>query len=120
MSKKILIVEDEQALLRALKETFKEEGYEVYVAHNGEVGLENVQKYNPDLVLLDMKMPVMDGAQFITELQGRDIHTPVIVLTNNDEYNECNAEVLLKAKVSLKELKDFVSKKLSKTYDECD
>lgn len=80
----ILIVEDERPLSEALKITLEKEGYVVYVANNGEVGLSMALDYKPDVIVCDIEMPYMDGPHFITKLHenewGKDSYT--FVLTN--------------------------------------
>jgi|SRR6185369_11092426 len=83
-SKTILIVEDEISLLRALEEKFTREGFAVLTAQNGEEGLELAIRKRPDLILLDIVMPKMDGMTMISKLHedtwGKT--AKVIVLTN--------------------------------------
>lgn len=82
--KKILIVEDDVSMLAVLRERFKDEGFDIITAENGQVGLQKALDEKPDLILLDLAMPVMDGIEMLKRLrqteQGEDI--PVIVLTN--------------------------------------
>ena len=82
--KTILIVEDERALMQALSEKIQKSGFKVIEAVNGLEGLQLSVKYSPDLILLDIVMPKMDGMTMIKELrnkkQGKNI--PVIFLTN--------------------------------------
>lgn len=82
--KKILIVEDEISLLNLLVEKFESEGFEVIVARDGKEGLEQAESTKPDLILLDIIMPVLDGMSMLNTLRkkdwGKDI--PVIMLTN--------------------------------------
>ena len=84
MKKKILIVEDEMAILNVLADKFTLEGFEVAVAKNGQEGLKIALKNHPDLVLLDIVMPIMDGMTMLGELRkdlwGKDVS--VIFLTN--------------------------------------
>jgi len=86
MNKKILIVEDELILLQALSLKLKEENFEVLNAHDGLEGLEMAEKYLPDLILLDIYMPKMDGLTMLEKVRstpwGKDI--PVIILTNSN------------------------------------
>lgn len=81
---KILIVEDESALSKVLEDKFEREGYDVITANNGEIGLDKALSDLPDLVLLDIAMPVMDGLEMLRILRedkrGRDLL--VIILTN--------------------------------------
>ena len=84
MKKKILIIEDEAMTLSALKEKFMDEGFYVAVAKNGEEGLEEAFLEKPDLILLDIIMPKMDGITMLKKLQNdeRGKKIPVIILTN--------------------------------------
>ena len=80
----ILIVEDEPSEMQALSDKFSLEGFSVIKAANGEEGLTTALEKHPDLILVDLIMPVMDGATMIKELRkdtwGKRV--PVIVLTN--------------------------------------
>ncbi|MFH1706273.1 MAG: response regulator, partial [Patescibacteria group bacterium] len=82
--KKILVVEDEKRLAEVLVDRLKEEGFLVAVAYDGQEALDKISKEKPDLILLDLVMPVLDGIGVLEELQSsletKDI--PVIVLTN--------------------------------------
>jgi len=69
MKKKILIVDDEVQLRDMLKEELKDAGYEVDTAENGQAGLSKLKEYKPDLIILDIKMPIMDGYEFFKELK---------------------------------------------------
>ena len=84
MAKKILVVEDELALSQVLSDRFTEEGFDVQTAGDGEEGLKKATSWKPDLVLLDIVMPRMDGMTMLHELrktpEGKTM--PVILLTN--------------------------------------
>lgn len=82
VSKKILLIEDDKALLRALTLKLTHEGYEVISLLNGEKILETIKNDNPSLILCDLMMPGMDGFQVLRTLKENEIKTPVIVLTN--------------------------------------
>ncbi len=88
--KKILIVEDETPLREALSFKLKDEGFEVSEAVDGERGLEKAIAEHPDLILLDVLMPKMDGQEMVKELQkdswGKD--ASVIFLTNVSDPNK--------------------------------
>jgi response regulator RpfG family c-di-GMP phosphodiesterase len=83
---KILIVEDEVSERRALSEKLTRKNYKIFGAENGLVGLEIALKRHPDLILLDILMPKMDGVGFINKLRldkwGKSV--PVMVLTNKE------------------------------------
>lgn len=84
MKKKILVVEDDFSLATALKNKLSKEGFLVRVARNGKSGLEAFLRYKPDLVLLDIVMPVMDGMEMLRllRLEPSGKEARVIVLTN--------------------------------------
>lgn len=81
---KVLIVEDETGLLSVLTEKISREGYEVLNAKNGKAGLETALKEHPDLILLDVIMPIMDGMTMLQELRRDEWGkgAKVILLTN--------------------------------------
>jgi len=82
--KKILFIEDESALQRAVGATLTEEGYTVLSALNGQVGLKLAEKELPDLILLDLVLPEKDGFGVLEDLKKnpRTARIPVIVMSN--------------------------------------
>ncbi len=98
MKKIILIIEDELVLLTALADEFKEEGFTVITAPDGQAGLESALKNHPDLILLDILMPVMDGITMLNKLRkdkwGKN--AKVVLLTNLSESDMITAEILKK------------------------
>lgn len=85
MAKKILIVEDEPGIMLGIKDEFESEGYEVYTAENGEDGLAKVSRHKPDLLILDIMMPVLDGYEVCKRLRMQGDTTPIIMLTVKDK-----------------------------------
>lgn len=87
MAAKIAIIEDDQAISQMYRFKFEAEGYEVETAENGKLGLELTQAMKPDIILLDLMMPEMNGDEMLEKLRakpwGRTIK--VIVLTNKGE-----------------------------------
>jgi len=87
--KKVLIVEDEKLLANALESKFKHENFDVLRAENGQEGLNMIMANHPDIILLDLMMPVMDGKTMLHKL--REIPEfkalPVVVLTNAGEVD---------------------------------
>jgi DNA-binding response OmpR family regulator len=81
---KIAIVEDEQPIAKMYEMEFTANGFEVGVAPNGQAGLELCERMRPDIVLLDMLMPVMSGQEMLQELRKSDWgkKTLVVALTN--------------------------------------
>ena len=122
MSKtKIAIVEDDAAIANMYRIKFETEGYLVQVAENGAIGLEMIEKFIPDIVLLDIMLPEMNGDEALKRLRktswGKDI--TVIVLTNLGQeeapniLNELNVDsYIVKAEMTTKEVADFVKKRL--------
>jgi DNA-binding NtrC family response regulator len=80
---KILIVDDEKAIRRTLKEILEYEKYEIEEAEDGEIGIGKIEKNNYDVVILDIKMPKKDGIDVLAEMQQKGIDTPVIVLSGH-------------------------------------
>lgn len=84
---KIAIIEDDAAIAQMYRMKFEAEGYTVETAENGRLGLELVKEMSPDVVLLDLMMPEMNGDEMLTKMRatewGKDIK--VIILTNMGE-----------------------------------
>lgn len=80
---RILIIDDEKLIVKATSLVIRLSGYEVLTAYNGEEGLKIVQEMKPDLILLDIMMPGMDGWQVLSRLQANEETRgiPVIVFT---------------------------------------
>ncbi len=87
MGEKVLIVDDQFGIRTLLNEILQKEGYEVFQAANGIQALEIVNKHAPDLVLLDMKIPGMDGLEILQELKKIDPHIRVIIMTAYGELD---------------------------------
>jgi DNA-binding response OmpR family regulator len=77
---KILLVEDETTLAETLAYNLRREGYEVILAADGETGLERARTESPDLVILDLMLPVLDGLS-VCRILRRETETPIIILT---------------------------------------
>src|SRR5262249_14046623 len=87
---RILIIEDERGLTEVLSYNLQREGYEVAVAHDGQEGLRKAQMQLPDLVLLDLMLPAMDGLEVCRELRGgeRTRNVPILMLTAKAEETD--------------------------------
>ena len=85
--KKLLIVDDQFGIRILLTEIFQKEGYRIFQASNGKKALEIVKKYKPDLVLLDIKIPGMDGIEILKRLMKIDPNMKVIIMTAYGELN---------------------------------
>ena len=122
-SKKILIVEDDKRYRRVLVEGFKADGFEVLEAQNGKKGLARALKERPDLILLDMMMPKMNGPEMLEKVRedewGKTV--PVIALTSLEDVNGglvwrmgelSTTEYLVKTNVTIKEVVEKVKEAL--------
>jgi len=110
---KILIVEDEQLLNDAYKIVLEKEGYRAISAFEGKEALELADKHKPDLILLDLRMPVMSGLEFLENFKVTErTHKPkILVFSNMDIQNDIDqayalgaTKYILKAWASPKEL----------------
>ncbi len=117
----ILIVEDEVLLQEAYATVLKHEGYKILTASDGQKALEVLEKNKPDLILLDLRMPKMDGLTFLSELkkQGKKGYK-IIVFSNYDVQKDIDASFdlgathyVLKAYASPKELARIVKNSLN-------
>jgi len=84
MSNKILVVEDEENILEAIKYALTKEGYEVYTAVDGEEALQLSQSVNPDLVVLDVMLPKLDGFE-VCRIIRKDFDIPIFILSAKSE-----------------------------------
>lgn len=84
---KIAIIEDDSAISQMYRIKFEAEGYDVDTAENGKLGLELIEKMKPDMVLLDLMMPEMNGDEMLQKLRATTFgkNVKVIILTNMGE-----------------------------------
>lgn len=87
MSGKILIVDDQYGIRILLNEVFNKEGYTTFQAASGFQALDIVQQHSPDLVLLDMKIPGMDGIEILKRMKAVDPDIRVIIMTAYGELD---------------------------------
>lgn len=122
---KILVVEDEEILLAALQEELKQGGYETMGAIDGEDGLAKVKTFKPDLILLDLVMPKMDGMVMLQKLKddSETRNVPVVILTNLSDYERISEalslgakDYLVKANYSLADLMEKVKAVLQRNH----
>jgi DNA-binding response OmpR family regulator len=85
MNRKILIVEDDPGIQLSLKDEFESEGYDVLAANDGEIGFNMILDKEPDLVILDIMLPGIDGYEVCKRLRSEGNNTPVIMLTVKDK-----------------------------------
>jgi DNA-binding response OmpR family regulator len=80
-ARKVLIVEDNAALLRGFKDNFQAQGYQVRTANDGEKGMEALFRDPPDLVLLDLMLPKVNGYEICRQAKSRQLSTPILMLS---------------------------------------
>jgi two-component system cell cycle response regulator len=85
MIEKILIIDDEEDILELLSNILKSEGYSTFTASNGREGIDKFIEHNPDLILTDVRMPVMDGLDVLREVKSKGSNTEVIILTGHSD-----------------------------------
>ncbi len=111
--KKVLIVDDEKEIVKAISEHLVWSGFQVASAADGEEGLQQAEAFKPDLILLDILMPKMDGIEMLRQLKKEEStkDIPVIVLTNLDSLEKVaesveagSAQYLIKSNYSVEEL----------------
>lgn len=94
-SQKILIVEDDMQLRNSLRDKIKYEGFSVVTAKDGIIGLKTAIKEKPDLILLDVIMPKMDGLKMLSELRKNKWgSTALVILLSNDDDPDHISETL--------------------------
>ena len=122
MAAKIAIIEDDQAISQMYRFKFEAEGFDAQTAENGKLGLELAQSMKPDIILLDLMMPEMNGDEVLEKLRasdwGKDIK--VIILTNMGEQEmppkvkELDVSgIILKANMTPRQVADLVKKTLA-------
>jgi len=118
---KIAIIEDDIAISQMYRMKFEVDGYEVETAENGKVGLKLIKDMKPDIVLLDLMMPEMNGEEMLAKLRETPYghNVKVIILTNMGEQeipksikNLGVEAVILKAHMTPREVEDIVKNEL--------
>ena len=114
--KKILVADDEMAIRLLYSEELKEEGYEVYTATNGREALDIIEKVPLDLVILDIKMPEMDGIEALRQIKEKKPDLPVVLSTAYGDYKQdfatwASDDYLVKSS-DLEDLKNAVKRHL--------
>jgi len=94
MTKKILVVDDDSSMVRLISQVLSSKGYEVLESNNGQDALRLLYSQKPDLVLLDVVMPVMDGWQTCSRIRDISAAIPIIMLTGQRKTEEDVAQGL--------------------------
>ena len=102
MNKRILIIEDEEILLNLIKKKLIDNGYEVLTAMNGKDGFDLIKQENPDLVLLDVIMPILDGFEVMESMNKTSDfnlkNIPVIIISNSGQPIEIDRAIKMGVK----------------------
>ena len=123
---KILIIDDEADLRSALKKALEDAGFDVVEAANGADGLREAYTNDPDLILLDISMPQMNGHQVLKELHAHptEKNPHVLLLTNSEDPGNIvrgvtlkSDDYILKAQMSLSDIVKKVKQHLAGYYD---
>ena len=118
MKKKILVVEDEEGLRLLYEEELKAEGYEILTARNGREAIQQLEAGKPDLIILDIVMPVMDGMETLGRIVGKERKIPIILNTSYSGYQQdfmsWAADAYVTKSVDLSDLKNKIKELLQK------
>ena len=116
--KKLLIVEDEENLRLLYREEFTEDGYDVDVAENAKKALSKFQRGNPDLVIVDIRLPGEDGLYVLSSIRELNRNIPVIICSAYGEYKQnptsWGSDAYVVKSADLSELKTKVAELLKK------
>ena len=116
--KKILVVDDEESIQLLYKDALEEDGYDIQSAMNGDEALRLFDGYRPDLVILDINMPGMDGIEVLRQMKQKRPDTPVILSSAYPEYKQdlaswASDDYIVKS-FNLDDVKESVKRHLSK------
>lgn len=89
----VLVVDDDYAIAHTVESILVDEGYDVTTAGDGREALASVDQQLPSLVLLDMRMPIMNGWQFAEEVKRRGLKVPIVVMTAAQDARRWAAEI---------------------------
>ncbi len=115
--KKILLVDDEEGIQMLYREELEDDGYEVISAYTGKEGLQKFKDESPDLVVLDIQMPGMNGIETLRQMKMNNPDLPVILSTAYSEYKQdlgawASDEYVVKSS-DISDLKEAIRKHLS-------
>jgi CheY-like chemotaxis protein len=119
MDKKILIAEDDKFLANAYRIKLEKEGFAINIVENGQELLDLVSKLKPDIILLDLLMPVMDGFEALEKLKAEEStrKIPVLITSNLGQQSDLDKglalgadDYIIKSNISLKEVIEKIKK----------
>ena len=88
MPKEILVVDDDTAICEALERSLRIEGFSVNIAYDGLMAVRSIEETSPDLVILDLNMPEMNGIEVTKYLRERNQEVPICILSARDEVSD--------------------------------
>jgi len=121
MGKTVLIVDDEKNIVDILSFNLKKEGFDIVIAYDGRTALEQYKKVSPDLILLDVMLPLLDGFEVCRRIRESDRKTPIIMLTAREEETDkvlgldLGADDYITKPFSIRELKARVNANIRRT-----
>jgi DNA-binding NtrC family response regulator len=116
---KILVIDDDQGIRRLLDSLLRRKGYDVVLAENGLKGLELFRREHPDVIVLDLKMPEMDGLTVLRQIRSVDLKQPVIIFTGagtpdtEQQIRALSVTEIVEKDVSLDRLEDSLKRLLN-------
>lgn len=110
--KKVLVADDEQSIRKLYERELRKEGYEVLFASNGQEAIQMVRNGRPDLIVMDIRMPGMDGIEAMSRILEENNELPVVINTAYSSYKEnflsWSADAYLTKSADLSELKGTI------------
>jgi two-component system, response regulator, stage 0 sporulation protein F len=119
MKRKILIVDDEIGIRLLLKDLLGSEGYKIYLAQNGKEALEMLQIHKMDLMIIDYKLPIIDGMEVVKQIEKENKELPTIMMSGlaenfKDVTKEIkNVKMILSKPFNVLEVREFVKQLLA-------
>ncbi|MEJ2068458.1 MAG: response regulator [Deltaproteobacteria bacterium] len=115
---KLLVVDDDENICLLYEEEFTEEGYEVEIARNGKECIEKLKSFSPDLIIMDIRMPEMDGIEALGKVIAKEKNIPIILnsaySSYKDDFRSWGADAYIVKSSDLTELKNKVAEIINK------
>ena len=114
--KRILIIDDDSSTTESISSYLREIGYDVATAANGIEGLEMVKKFDPDLIISDIRMPKLNGVELYFVLKGMKFNKPIIFISSYDfkdaESSSLRITAYIEKPINIFELDDYIKQAL--------